>query len=65
MYFDTNHSFLAPTNKKVKKTRKQTRRSVSMSRQTYENLKRYCKSVDRPMSSFVEELIKKALENNY
>ncbi len=38
--------------------KKQTRRSVSLSRPMYERLKRYAKGTHIPMSKLVEDLLK-------
>lgn len=43
-------------------SRKQTRRSVSVSGQTYSKLKAYCESTSQSMSGVVEELIKAHLK---
>ncbi len=37
--------------------KKQTRRSISVSRTTYERLKAYCETTGTSMSSFVEERV--------
>ena len=37
--------------------KKQTRRSISVSRNTYERLKAYCETTGVSMSSFVEERV--------
>ena len=37
--------------------KKQTRRSISVSRSTYERLKAYCETTGTSMSSFVEERV--------
>ena len=47
---------------KPKKKRKQTRRSISISKRVYDRLKAHCQSVDNTMSGFVENQIKKFLE---
>ena len=41
---------------------KQTRRSVSMSAETYGKLKEWTTALDVPMSQFVENLIKRAID---
>jgi hypothetical protein len=47
---------------------KQSRRSISVSRSTYEMIKAYCESTGQPMSQFMEQAahdrMKPALDNN-
>lgn len=45
-----------------KKKQKQTRRSISISKTTYERLKEYCQNHNLSMSGVVEHEIKKLLD---
>lgn len=46
-------------------TKVQKRRSVGLNRAIYEDLKRYCKCIDVPMSQFVENVVVTAMRHGH